>query len=59
MPMHPLPIMLNYGLPVVLCSDDPGTFGHMGLTFDYYQVSHLLLERITRSDIEWFLGAGF
>ncbi|KAF8635817.1 hypothetical protein AX15_000017 [Amanita polypyramis BW_CC] len=38
MPMHPLPIMLNNGVPVALCSDDPGTFGHMGLTFDYYQV---------------------
>ncbi|KAF8349210.1 hypothetical protein F5887DRAFT_1059483 [Amanita rubescens] len=38
MPMHPLPIMLNNGIPVALCSDDPGTFGHMGLTFDYYQV---------------------
>jgi len=38
MPMHPLPIMLNNGIPVALCSDDPGTFGHMSLTFDYYQV---------------------
>ncbi|KAF8637377.1 hypothetical protein AX17_002876 [Amanita inopinata Kibby_2008] len=38
MPMHPLPIMLNNGIPVALSSDDPGTFGHMGLTFDYYQV---------------------
>ncbi|PFH54144.1 hypothetical protein AMATHDRAFT_135550 [Amanita thiersii Skay4041] len=38
MPMHPLPIMMNNGIPVALSSDDPGTFGHMGLTFDYYQV---------------------
>ncbi|KAL1743471.1 hypothetical protein HDZ31DRAFT_83400 [Schizophyllum fasciatum] len=38
MPMHPLPIMLNHGLPVALCSDDPATFGNMGLTYDYFQV---------------------
>ncbi|KAF8163526.1 hypothetical protein B0H34DRAFT_327265 [Crassisporium funariophilum] len=38
MPMHPLPILLNYGVPVALCSDDPAVFGNMGLTYDYYQV---------------------
>ncbi|KAF8912035.1 hypothetical protein CPB84DRAFT_1812196 [Gymnopilus junonius] len=38
MPMHPLPAVLNNGVPVVLCSDDPSVFGNMGLTFDYYQV---------------------
>lgn len=36
--MHPLPVLLNYGVPVALCSDDPAVFGNMGLTFDYYQV---------------------
>ncbi|KXN92283.1 Adenosine deaminase CECR1-A [Leucoagaricus sp. SymC.cos] len=38
MPMHPLPIMLNNGIPVALCSDDPSVFGNMGLTYDYFQV---------------------
>lgn len=38
MPMHPLPIMLNNGLPVALCSDDPAVFGSMGLSYDYFQV---------------------
>lgn len=36
--MHPLPILLNNGVPVALCSDDPAVFGNMGLTFDYFQV---------------------
>ncbi|KAJ7172253.1 hypothetical protein C8R46DRAFT_1085294 [Mycena filopes] len=36
--MHPLPIMMNNGLPVALCSDDPAMFGNMGLSFDFYQV---------------------
>lgn len=36
--MHPLPVLLNNGVPVALCSDDPAVFGNMGLTFDYYQV---------------------
>ncbi|KAF8077740.1 hypothetical protein FPV67DRAFT_10272 [Lyophyllum atratum] len=38
MPMHPLPILLNHGVPVALCSDDPAVFGNMGLTFDFFQV---------------------
>ncbi|KZP03232.1 Metallo-dependent hydrolase [Athelia psychrophila] len=38
MPMHPLPIVLNNGIPVALCSDDPAVFGNMGLSFDFYQV---------------------
>ncbi|KZP15049.1 Metallo-dependent hydrolase [Athelia psychrophila] len=37
MPMHPLPIVLNNGIPVALCSDDPAVFGNMGLSFDFYQ----------------------
>ncbi|RDB21042.1 Adenosine deaminase CECR1-A [Hypsizygus marmoreus] len=36
--MHPLPILLNNGVPVALCSDDPAVFGNMGLTFDFFQV---------------------
>jgi adenosine deaminase len=38
MPMHPLAIAINHGIPVCLCSDDPAVFGSMGLSFDYYQV---------------------
>ncbi|KAI0709750.1 Metallo-dependent hydrolase [Earliella scabrosa] len=38
MPMHPLPAIINHGVPVALCSDDPSVFGNMGLTFDFFQV---------------------
>ncbi|KAF9448874.1 Metallo-dependent hydrolase [Macrolepiota fuliginosa MF-IS2] len=38
MPMHPLPVLLNNGVPVALCSDDPSVFGNMGLTYDFFQV---------------------
>ena len=38
MPMHPLPSILNHGVHVALCSDDPAAFGNMGLSFDYFQV---------------------
>lgn len=46
MPMHALPILLNNGVPVALCSDDPAVFGNMGLTFDFFQVRGMNL--ITR-----------
>ncbi|EPS97019.1 hypothetical protein FOMPIDRAFT_1129241 [Fomitopsis schrenkii] len=38
MPAHPLPILVNHGVHVSLCSDDPAVFGNMGLTFDFFQV---------------------
>ena len=38
MPMHPLPAMINQGVPVTLNSDDPSVFGAMGLSYDFYQV---------------------
>ncbi|KIP06038.1 hypothetical protein PHLGIDRAFT_128511 [Phlebiopsis gigantea 11061_1 CR5-6] len=38
MPMHPLPAVINHGVPVTLCSDDPAVFGNMGLSFDFFQV---------------------
>ncbi|KDN33623.1 hypothetical protein RSAG8_13287, partial [Rhizoctonia solani AG-8 WAC10335] len=38
MPMHPLPILLNHGVSVALCSDNPSVFGNMGLSFDFFQV---------------------
>lgn len=36
--MHPLPALINQGVPVALCSDDPAIFGNMGLSYDFYQV---------------------
>ena len=36
--MHPVASMLNHGLPVCLCSDDPSAFWNLGLSFDFYQV---------------------
>ena len=41
MPMHPLPAIMNHGVHVALCSDDPAAFGNMGLTFDFFQVRSL------------------
>ncbi|KAJ7033747.1 hypothetical protein C8F04DRAFT_957252 [Mycena alexandri] len=38
MPMHPLPILMNNGIPLAISSDDPGIFGNTGLSFDMYQV---------------------
>ncbi|KAG1888989.1 Metallo-dependent hydrolase [Suillus fuscotomentosus] len=38
MPMHPLPVIMNQGIPVVLSSDDPAMFNSMGLSFDFFQV---------------------
>lgn len=38
MPMHPLPAMINQGVPVTLNSDDPAVFGAMGLSYDFFQV---------------------
>lgn len=38
MPMHPLPVLLNNGVPVTLNCDDPAAFGNLGLTYDFYQV---------------------
>ena len=36
--MHPLAALMNHGVPVTLCSDDPATFGNMGLSYDFFQV---------------------
>ncbi|KAI9571443.1 hypothetical protein HD554DRAFT_2076160 [Boletus coccyginus] len=38
MATHPLPALMNQGVPVVLASDDPAVFNSMGLSFDFYQV---------------------
>ena len=59
MPMHPLPIVLNRGVPVTLNSDDPSVFGAMGLSYDYFQVlvssettGLITLAQIARDSIE-------
>ncbi|KAJ3575804.1 hypothetical protein NP233_g846 [Leucocoprinus birnbaumii] len=38
MPTHPLPTIINHGVPVALCSDGPSVFGNMGLTYDFFQL---------------------
>ncbi|KZV69050.1 adenosine deaminase-like growth, partial [Peniophora sp. CONT] len=38
MPAHPLPVLLNNGIPLSLNSDDPAVFNSMGLSYDFYQV---------------------
>ena len=43
MPMHPLPALMNQGVHVALCSDDPAVFGNMGLSFDFFQACHLVI----------------
>lgn len=62
MPMHPLPVLLNNGLAVALCPDDPSVFGNMGLSFDFYQVivaseitSLLSLGQLARQSLEYSL----
>lgn len=46
MPMHPLSSLMNYGVPVSLCSDDPAVFGNMGLTFDFFQASSAIFDNV-------------
>ncbi|EIN07184.1 adenosine deaminase, partial [Punctularia strigosozonata HHB-11173 SS5] len=60
MPMHPFPTLLNHGVPVALCSDDPAVFGSMGLSYDFFQVlvssevtGILTLGEIARKSIEY------
>lgn len=51
MPMHPLPILINHGVPVALSSDDPALFQNMGLSFDFFQV-------LAASDVTGLLTLG-
>ncbi|QRV77292.1 AMP deaminase [Ceratobasidium sp. AG-Ba] len=60
MPMHPLPVLLNNGVSVALCPDDPSVFGNMGLSFDFFQVivaseitSILSLKQLARQSLEY------
>ncbi|CAE6485983.1 unnamed protein product [Rhizoctonia solani] len=57
---HPLPILLNNGVPVALSSDDPSVFHNPGLSFDFYQVmvasnitSILSLGQLARQSLEY------
>ena len=53
MPMHPLPAVMNHGVPVTLCSDDPSAFGNMGLSYDFFQASHNLPHLPAMSHIQY------
>ncbi|KAF8752599.1 adenosine, partial [Rhizoctonia solani] len=60
MPMHPLPVLLNNGVAVALCPDDPSVFGNMGLSFDFFQVivaseitNILSLKQLARQSLEY------
>lgn len=37
MASHPLPILVNHGVPVALSNDDPCQFGNFGLSYDFWQ----------------------
>ncbi|KDN38921.1 hypothetical protein RSAG8_09202, partial [Rhizoctonia solani AG-8 WAC10335] len=57
---HPLPILLNNGVPVALSSDDPSVFHNPGLSFDFYQVmvasnitNILSLGQLARQSLEY------
>lgn len=50
MPMHPLPVIMNQGIPVVLSSDDPAMFNSMGLSFDFFQVTLFLVCLLLQPD---------
>lgn len=60
MPAHPLPILLNHGVKIALNSDDPGIFGNMGLSYDFFQVfvasevsGLITLKALARQSIEY------
>jgi len=48
---HPVASLINQGVAVALCSDDPSVFGNMGLSFDFFQV-------LMGSDINGLLTLG-
>ncbi|CAE6497098.1 unnamed protein product [Rhizoctonia solani] len=57
---HPLPILLNNGVPVALSSDDPSVFHNPGVSFDFYQVmvasnitNLLSLGQLARQSLEY------
>ncbi|KDN36304.1 hypothetical protein RSAG8_10926, partial [Rhizoctonia solani AG-8 WAC10335] len=59
---HPLMTLLNHGVPVVLCPDNPAIYGHAGLSFDFFQAivgsesSNLLsLKQLARQSLEYSL----
>jgi len=34
--MHPIKMLINYGIKVVICSDDPGLFNLKGVSHDFF-----------------------
>ncbi|KAF8669733.1 adenosine [Rhizoctonia solani] len=57
---HPLTTLLNYGVPVVLCPDNPASYGYAGLSFDFFQAmvcstsSNLLsLKQLAKQSIQY------
>ncbi|KAJ1303106.1 hypothetical protein OPQ81_011307 [Rhizoctonia solani] len=57
---HPITALMNHGVPVVLCPDNPATYGYAGLSFDFFQVivgstaSNLLtLKQLAKHSLEY------
>ncbi|CAE6452842.1 unnamed protein product [Rhizoctonia solani] len=57
---HPLTTFLNHGVPVVLCPDNPASYGYAGLSFDFFQAivgsndNHLLsLKQLAKQSLEY------
>lgn len=57
MATHPLPALMNQGVPVVLVSDDPAMLNSMGLSFDFYQMSGSLDALLAHTIIQTGLGS--
>ncbi|CAE6526222.1 unnamed protein product [Rhizoctonia solani] len=57
---HPLTTLLNHGIPVVLCPDNPAAYGYAGLSLDFFQAmiiskhSNLLgLKQLAKQSLEY------
>ncbi|KZV90219.1 Metallo-dependent hydrolase [Exidia glandulosa HHB12029] len=51
MPAHPMPMLIAHGIEVVVSNDDPGAFGNLGLSYDFFQV-------LVASEVTGLLGVG-
>ena len=51
MPAHPMPMLIAHGIEVVVSNDDPGAFGNLGLSYDFFQV-------LVASEVTGLLGLG-
>ncbi|CAE6470123.1 unnamed protein product [Rhizoctonia solani] len=52
MPMHPLPILLNNGVPIALSSDNPAVFGNVGVIVASEATNLLSLKQLARQSLE-------